>query len=384
MKEPPVADDLNLLASGPVPALAPASLVRARGDQRARRSRALVAGGSALVVVVVAGTAILLTQGGKPSSLQIAHNPTPTTSPASAPARPGDANITWAAFPTVTRMGALFPGAWTSGSVQVSDDIADSDRCDPQVLLPTARALVSRRLNTPGSQESVVFMAQDFDTAGDAAAVFASKQGQIHHCPTVTTDGPGLGSQLTSTVLDSSADAFTVRNVQRECQKDHADCKDSPGLQRIAIAGHLVLTVTGYRSADPTFSQSELRAFMDDFEESARTSYGQQVTPLLRPTTVPAELGSSYYAAMLWTGNAGQTNGKAEAAAAAADWGNVLSTRLDCLEGAAAAVGRDYPQASRGDAVAVLFSSAQDAESFVDVYGGPLEGVAAVTVRCLS
>jgi hypothetical protein len=380
-----VADDPNLLeplASGPVPALAPAALIRARGDQRLRRSRAVVAGGSALVVVAVAGTAILLTQGGRPSSLQVTTTPSPTTSPSSA--LPGDANITWAAFPTVTRMGVLFPGDWTSGSVQVTDDIADSDRCDPEVLLPASRAMVSRRLSTPGSQEAVVFMVQDFRTAEDAAAVFASKQGQIHHCPTVTTDGPGLGSQLTSTVLESSADAFTARNVQRECQKDHADCKDSPGLQRIALVGHLVLTVTGYRNADPTFSQFELRAFMDDFEESARASYGQQVTPLLQPTTVPAELGSRYYAAMLWTGNAGQTNGKAEAEAAAADWGNVLSTRLGCLEGSAASVGRDYPQASRGDAVAVLFSSAQDAESFVDVYAGPIEGVAAVTVRCLS
>lgn len=86
-----MADDLDLtpLASGPVPALATVADIRARGDQRRQRGRALVAGTAALLVVAAAGTAVALTDRGGPQSLQIADptpsatagSPEPTTSP---------------------------------------------------------------------------------------------------------------------------------------------------------------------------------------------------------------------------------------------------------------------------------------------------------------
>jgi hypothetical protein len=380
-----VADDLDLtsLAAAPAPALVPAADIRARGDQRRRRSRVRVAAAGAVLVLAGSGTALNLLQSGKTQSLLVGNDPSATASLSSAPWMPRDAHVTWASFPTVTRMGALFPGEWVSAQVQVSDDIADSDRCDFKVVLPTARALVSRRLNTPGRQEQVVFMVQDFRTAKDAAIAFNNKQGKIHTCPTVVTDGPA-GSQLTSTVLESSAGAFTARNVQHECLQDHADCKDSPGLQRMALVGHLMLTVTGYRSGDSTLSQSELRAFMDDFSQQVSNSYDKPAPEGTRPTTIAPETGVQRFAAFLWSGNVGQTNGEASEQQRASDWGNVMTAPLDCFEGGAAAVSRDDPQGSRGHAVAVLFSSAQEAENFVDLYDGHVEGVAPINIRCLN
>ena len=54
LKEPPLSDldnRLESLTDGPVPALAPAALVRRRGEQRRRRARLSVAAVSAAVLV---------------------------------------------------------------------------------------------------------------------------------------------------------------------------------------------------------------------------------------------------------------------------------------------------------------------------------------------
>ena len=76
---------LHSLAYRSSAGLAPAALIRARGDQRTRRTRAALAGFATLVVLAGAGTAVALTGDGGPHSLQIANTPTPTATPTLTP-----------------------------------------------------------------------------------------------------------------------------------------------------------------------------------------------------------------------------------------------------------------------------------------------------------
>lgn len=88
-----LSDDLlGPLRAGPVPPLAAGDRVRARGEQRARRTRALLAGTGALVVLAAGGTAYGLTGGGGgDDALRFAATAppvttaAPTTSPSTAP-----------------------------------------------------------------------------------------------------------------------------------------------------------------------------------------------------------------------------------------------------------------------------------------------------------
>lgn len=87
-------DLLGPLHSGPVPPLAAGELVRARGEQRAGRTRARLAGAGALVVLAAAGVGYGVARGGDDDALRLAAPPpatatssvTPSVAPSSAPA----------------------------------------------------------------------------------------------------------------------------------------------------------------------------------------------------------------------------------------------------------------------------------------------------------
>lgn len=69
---------LSALDDGPVPPLAAASVVRARGDQRRRRTRAVLATAVAVLVASLAGTVALQGGGGRSDALRVAD---PVTTP---------------------------------------------------------------------------------------------------------------------------------------------------------------------------------------------------------------------------------------------------------------------------------------------------------------
>jgi len=375
--------DLSALSTGPAPVLASGADIRARGEQRRHRSRIAVAGATALVVALGAGTAVALADRGEPDAL-VPTTPSPSASP-SAALVPEGPEITWAAFTPVSRMHELVGGEWLSLSVQDYDFPDEYDRCDVDKLLTTQRTgLVTRELLVGNRTRSVVLTVEDYASAADAKAALGQRVDAIRRCPSMPIDAPGAGSTETSTVRDAEAgESFTVRVVTHECQQDNADCADHASVRKTVATGHLLLTVSTHRS-DGEFSINELDRISADFAARALPSYDTPAThPSPGPVAQGAELGGRYYAAFLWTHNDGQDNGMAQAQAEAADYDPVLTTRLACLDGGAAAVGRDHPGASHGDVVALLFDSNTQLEQFVNAHDRGVEGVGIVTVACL-
>jgi hypothetical protein len=365
--------DLSSLTSLPAPALAPAAEIRARGEQRSRRARAALAGAAALVVLATAGTAVALADRGKPDALQIGNAPTLTTA---------QEMITWAAFVPAQRMAELVGGEWVSESLGHDDEFPDQfDRCGVQLdqrLLTSAM----RDVHTVDRARRVFLDVEDYASATDAAAVLHAREDGIRRCPTLTIDAPGAGSTETQTVVASSARSFTLRVVTHECQRDHADCKDTPSIRKTVASGHLLMSASSHRAAGE-FTLDEIDRIADDFAARATQSYGKAETMPATPSAEAPVVARTYYGVFLWSGNEGQDSGRPEAQDSVRDRGNVLTTRLDCLDGGALAVNRDYPQASHGDVVVLLYDSAAQAEQFVNGYDGPVDGVGRITVTCL-
>jgi hypothetical protein len=384
--------ELSALSTSPVPALASPSDIKARGDQRRTRGRVALAGAAALVVLAGAGTAVALAGGGKPDAL-VPAGPTPTPTGSWAPAPTGEQpDITWAAFPSVTRMPALVPGDWVSSQVHEQAVQNEYERCDvtqTKLRRDQRRAIVGRTMSTTDNRVYLSFSVEDYASADAAARVLAERLAEIRQCPTVVTDGPGAGSQETSTILSSSADSYTVDDVQRECQGDHTQCADTPSRSTTTRAGHLLLTVGRFRPV-ASITDPQAQAVLAEFVQRATSSYGKPATQPPTANSVSPSVGGTYYAAFVWSGDKdalpepgmepdGDTYDEAKARAEA--WGTVTEAPIPCLHGE---LPSDDPGVQDGIALAMLYDDAASAERFVNGYSGRVGFVEKITLRCLS
>jgi hypothetical protein len=367
--------DLSSLATVPVPPLADASVVRARGEQRTRLTRASVAGAAALVVVASAGTAIALSSSGEPDSLQIANTPTPSTSTGRDP-------ITWAAFPSIARMAELVPDQWLSGPLEEPDFPDEFDRCTQQTLRPDQRiGMAQRPMTTVDGRLGVDLLVEDYATSDEATRALAARLADVRRCPTVATDGPGAGSQDSASVRDSGPDHYTLDTVQTECQQDHALCSHTTLRSTTKRTGHLLLTVSTF-SAERELSEAQLRSVAADFAQRAASSYGHPAVQEPTEETVSPTLGSSYIGAVVWSGD--QTRDAAahdEATAGTAAWGTAVDVPIACLQ---PTLDHTAPPEKTYHALVMLYDSPAGAERFVNGYRGPVEFVQRITLRCLS
>jgi hypothetical protein len=367
--------------------LAPAALVRRRGEQRRARTRVGVGAAMAMVAVAIGGTAVALAdRGGPPDSIGYAATPTPTTAaptPTPTPtAVPSGPRITWLAFTPVDRMSELLPGDWVSGTVQVYDYPDEYDRCDATKPLGQQRTdLVSRDLRTTDGRHLITLVVEGFPTAGDARATLGQRTDALRRCPVVPIDAPGAGSTDTATVATATERAITVRSVVRECQQDHADCKDAGSVYTTIASGRLLLTVRTSR-ADGDHNQADLDRISADFAERATTTYGQ-VPPESAPLAFAPEVGATYYAAVF---GANPTDDASRILAQVREqWGTARAIRLGCLEGAGRQFGND--ELDEHAVVAVMLPTASSAEVLVNNWHSQDASVSPTvvkaTVRCL-
>ena len=204
-----MADDLDLsaLASGPAPDLAPASAVRARGEQRTRRTRALLAGSAALLVLAGAGTAIALAGGGKPQSLQIANTPTPsaTASPQTTPLDPARYVL------TAEDAGTAAGGVW------LAEQVVDEPAL-PLTVCPTGDGYAgagARRTLRRGADHVLSGVV----VQSDAARWVDGIRQDVTDCPRRAADSEDGRASDSFTLLSSeSADDYViVRDDYRDC-----------------------------------------------------------------------------------------------------------------------------------------------------------------------
>jgi hypothetical protein len=373
-------DDLNLtsLASSPVPALAPAADIRARGEQRSRRSRAVIAGTAALVVLAGAGTAVALADHGRPNSL-VPADPSGSAEPSATPAPVDEADpVSWAAFPTLATIRSIVPGDWVSGPVESLDGSpGDYDRCDVTRSLDVPQpGIHTRGAHTVAGTAFAWFELSDYGSAGAATTVLRATASGIRTCPTVTTDGPGAGSQETSAVESSTADGFVVTKVDRECQRDHADCHDSTSRYATVRIGHLLVTVTSAESQGITLPSAQVDALARAFASAAESGYGHP-TAAGHADTVEPVIGSTLYAAVLTSDRETVANAREHSVTLGYPGTRLLPVR--CLNGLAQQLPGETDQVA-----AAFFTTADDAEVFTNGWDDSFEGVAKVTVRCLS
>ena len=206
-------DLLGPLGDGPLPPLAPAAAVRARGDQRRRRGAAALAGATALSLVLGAGAASLLLGGEERDALQAdpqprvtsspsaEPTPTPATSPAPTQVPSPRATQQAAPAPTSTRRparpatGLLLtiedaaraePGDWRREGQDVEGPLLDP--CsggaayprDADVRESAATELLSRR---EAGGTSVVQTVAKYDTEEAARDAAAGYERAVRACP---------------------------------------------------------------------------------------------------------------------------------------------------------------------------------------------------------
>ncbi len=193
-------DLLGPLGDGPLPPLAPAAAVRARGDQRRRRGAAVLAGATALSLVLGAAAASALLSGDERDALQARPAPSVSTSPspASEPSPQGSPT----AGPTATPGSPAEPSPTrTQRAYEVSDLVlttADADRAEPGDWAPNGNADEGPLLDPcPGGTA----YPRDADRTGDASTVLESRR---------EAGGTGLLQQVARYSSEAAAqDAFT-------------------------------------------------------------------------------------------------------------------------------------------------------------------------------
>jgi hypothetical protein len=206
--------DLSALASTPVPGLADASAVRARGAQRRRRGHALVASAAALVVAVGAGTAVAVADRGKPDAL-VPVAPTPT---ATEPAHEAATPFLRASARLLTPADATRAAGGTWGAGEVRDDAAPG-----LIVCPTATVSSSagarRELHAEGGQVSAQVVVERDAEKWLVGAV----QQDVRDCPRRAADSEDGKASDTFELVDVAPGASlafplaAVRDTYRDC-----------------------------------------------------------------------------------------------------------------------------------------------------------------------
>jgi len=227
-------DLLGSLVAGPDPVLAASSDVRARGEQRRRRSHALVAGAAALVVAVGAGTAVALVSGGRPDAL-VPTAPTPT--PATVVAAPG------AYLPTPEDANRAAGGEWDPGA-PVSDQGLLLHIC------PLGEGFVAPGVSRFLEQESGG--AHTFISvlpAGEPQRWVQTFRQAAVDCPRRAADSEDGKASNSFELVDAGAtlDIALIRDTYRECDT----CRASATIW-VAVASDRVLSVTQLHGAAET------------------------------------------------------------------------------------------------------------------------------------
>lgn len=211
-------DLLGPLRDGPLPPLAPAALLRARGEQRRRRRRVALGAAAAVALVLVGGTAVALSGLGETDELRPAPFATsePERSPAASPRR-------WF-LPDVLltpeeAARAELPGWVVDESVEPDSLAPAADPCregriplDDRVTDLGERVMGSRREAGGSSLHQEVYR---YETAADAAAAFAEYEEQYARCAEVQDPNNDPGWTIRSEVRQREGAADSERLLVR-------------------------------------------------------------------------------------------------------------------------------------------------------------------------
>jgi hypothetical protein len=283
--------DLSALSTGPVPALAPAADVKARGEQRRNRARVALAGAAALVVVAGAGTAVALADRGKPDALQIANTPTPVAGPTEEPTdAPTQTAVPNGVFPSASELAQQLPEAWTAGPVTQPVPSDEYDRCDANVRLAQQRTgLATRDYMAAGGRHLVTLSVALYASEDEAAGAFGHELEAMRRCPTVAIDAPGKGSYNKASLLESGRTQYAVELQTHECEQDFAACDDTARLQASQVRGRFVVTVGAFPAEIAT--KAQLLEIAADLGDRAAASTIPPSSPSPTPSYEPVVFG---------------------------------------------------------------------------------------------
>jgi hypothetical protein len=373
--------DLSALSTGPVPALASPSDIKARGDQRRTRGRVALAGAAALVVLAGAGTAVALTGGGKPDAL-VPAGPSATPSPSAMTPDGSDELALLGALAQPSDAAAVLGGTWlTPDAVSETPEVL-LELCDEggtQVPVGLENHLVDLR--------GGIFTTQVVRFApGEAARYMANVPRLAARCPADAVPGPEDGENFpprNAMIPLHGSGTVGVKHVLRSCGEK---CEDDVAYWVIVSVGDLVGFVT-----------TDDRSLMQPWAERVRARLEQCLTacpspeerhPRGFPDDVSPAIGRTAW--VVTVGGAHPDGTEPETAAEGA--GNARRVgydakllRVSCLE--------DYlPSTSQVDgnpvAAVVAFDERAKAAAFQDRYssttGGFPSAPVRVTFRCLS
>lgn len=237
----PLDARLAALRGGPLPALAPAASVRARGDQRRARSR-LAAGAAMAVVAVLAGVALAAGPAGR-DALQPAPFATQpaTTDPEPSPRAPSPSppppSVDPALLLSADAVGEALGGVWTADADR-QDAYAGLHPCPEQVPALAGRVRGYTGPDRRGAGQTVLLLADE----AAAARAFAQLVDDVERCPVRPEDSEDgratVAHDLLGGLPGTGPDRAYVRTRSRDCD----DCTVWEGVTAVAPVGrHLVL-----------------------------------------------------------------------------------------------------------------------------------------------
>lgn len=361
-------DLLRSLASGPVPALAPAEAVRRRGDQRRRRTRAAVAGASAAVVLAVGGIAVAVTDEatGRPDSLVPATSgPTPSE-PTFAPPEPIDTSrlVSPAALLPPSEAAAIEPGEWV-GAGGDPDSSVRLMACE-QPREPLALGGYSGTLTRGGPSDMDVVHQQvlRFGSTALAGEALDQVRADVVRCPRRAADSEDGTGYAENRLLPLSGGAVGVAQRAADC----ARCASGTRYWAVVAEGPYV----GYLSVS---RDARLQTWADAVRERLRACAATACPDLELPEDIDLP-GQALLAEgeRLWAVTIGAEPADAPASDTANEQARLNAQLLgyltrvvtaSCLRGAIDP-GATMPQTAR--LVAVAFASQQAASAFRESY----------------
>lgn len=235
-------DDLFApLGEGQVPPMASAATVRARGDQRRRRSKAALTGTGALVVAL-AVTGGLALAGGERQVVQpgapVPSSTAPSSSAPSTPAPSGEATPTAEPAPTAPAyeladaaltpedLARVEPGRWDYLDVMIDDGLL-LDPCPGGTAYPrdvdrVARSSIGLLLLREAGGTDVVQQLARYSSVAAASDAFDGYRRAVEGCPVKPVEG--LPEQVWRYEVLTSTDEVGVRTVlvqaKTGCEQD--------------------------------------------------------------------------------------------------------------------------------------------------------------------
>lgn len=286
----PLDDRLAGLRSTPVPPLAPAAAVRARGDRRRSRHRAALAAAAALAAVGVLG-AVALSAGGsaKPDSLQPAPfasepagatampAPSPLLDPEPSPVMKEPPPAPWAmteAFLPPEAAGEAEQPGWTVTSQLDPQDGPVADPCREgsaplaeEVVEVVGRAMGSSREVGGSNLAQEVYRYSSPQSAADAFAVYEERYAR---CAEVPDDQAPEGQTIRSEVVDRAPDRLLVRRIP--CMS--GGCTDHFSTYEMVVRVQDAVTVVAYAIAEDGDPAQDARALVAAVERRLREVVG--------------------------------------------------------------------------------------------------------------